>query len=146
MNIKEASEITGVEASTIRYYEQVGLIPAVDHQSSGVRDFDDFYIGRINFVKNMRSAGMSVEAIKRYVDLVDDEAEHVEQQKAILVEQINILTEKRDDLTATLDYLQYKVEHFYDHMLNAEEQLKLLEKQHTLTKRNNKQGKWADHL
>ncbi|MCM0583105.1 MerR family transcriptional regulator [Weissella diestrammenae] len=146
MNIKEASELTGVESSTIRYYEQVGLIPTVDRKPSGVRDFDEFYIRRITFAKNMRSAGMSIDAIKRYVELVDDTAQHEAEQKAILVEQIGILKEKRDDLEATIGYLQFKVDHFYDHMLDAEEQLKLLEKQHEMTKRNQKEALWSDRV
>ncbi|CAI2617372.1 HTH-type transcriptional regulator AdhR [Apilactobacillus kunkeei] len=51
MNIKEASQITDVPASTIRYYEKEHIIPAVDRNDSGVRDFDDHAIRRISFAK-----------------------------------------------------------------------------------------------
>ncbi|MBZ5718394.1 MerR family DNA-binding transcriptional regulator, partial [Haemophilus influenzae] len=39
MNIKEVSDVTGLSADTIRYYERVGLIPKIARKSSGVRDF-----------------------------------------------------------------------------------------------------------
>lgn len=37
MNIKEASEKTGVPAATIRYYEKESLIPPIDRSEVGVR-------------------------------------------------------------------------------------------------------------
>lgn len=55
MNIKEVSHQTGVTATTIRYYEKEGLIPAIDRNDVGVRATDDWIIRRINFVKTMRS-------------------------------------------------------------------------------------------
>ncbi|MFX3737712.1 MerR family DNA-binding transcriptional regulator, partial [Streptococcus suis] len=36
MNIKEVSDVTGLSAYTIRYYERVGLIPKIARKSSGV--------------------------------------------------------------------------------------------------------------
>lgn len=39
MNIGQASQSSGVSAKMIRYYEQAGLIPAVDRTASGYRDY-----------------------------------------------------------------------------------------------------------
>ncbi len=38
MNIKKVSELSGVSADTIRYYEKIGLIPPVKRNKNGVRD------------------------------------------------------------------------------------------------------------
>ena len=41
INIKKASEETGVSADTIRYYERIGLIPPIKRNENGVREFDE---------------------------------------------------------------------------------------------------------
>lgn len=38
MTIKQASEITGISIDNLRYYERIGLIPAVTRNESGIRD------------------------------------------------------------------------------------------------------------
>ncbi|GAY78912.1 transcriptional regulator, MerR family [Sporolactobacillus inulinus] len=104
MNIKKASEITGVSADTIRYYEKVGLVPPIDRKDSGVRDFDQRIIRRINFARQMRSAGISVEALQKYIRLFDANEDNTQQQIALLQEQLELMEEKRDDLQAAIDH------------------------------------------
>lgn len=45
MNIKKVSELTGVSADTIRYYERIGLPPHITRNQSGIRDFTEREIG-----------------------------------------------------------------------------------------------------
>ena len=54
MTIKEASQLTGVSADTLRYYERIGLIPAVPRSESGIRNYDEASFGWFNFI-NMRN-------------------------------------------------------------------------------------------
>lgn len=129
MNIKEASDQTGVPAATIRYYEKEGLIPDIDRSPAGVREIDDRIIRRINFAKQMRGAGMSIEALRRYIQLFDAQENNLAEQKVLLQEQLAIMEEKRDDLQAAIDHLQWKLTHFDDHMVATEEELRNLEKE-----------------
>ena len=128
MNIKEASQQTGVTATTIRYYEKEGLIPAIDRNDVGVRAIDDRIIRRINFVKTMRAAGMSIEALKEYIRLFDAQEDNTTQQFKLLNEQIAIMEEKRDYLQTAIDHLRWKVDHYEDHMAVTEEELRAVEK------------------
>ncbi|WP_125570535.1 MerR family transcriptional regulator [Lacticaseibacillus songhuajiangensis] len=130
MNIKEASARTGVPSATIRYYEKEGLIPAIDRSDVGVREIDDRIIRRINFAKQMRGAGMSIEALRRYIQLFDAQENNLDEQKTLLQEQLAIMEEKRDDLQAAIDHLHWKLDHFDDHMVTTEEELRNLEKGH----------------
>ncbi|UIF28869.1 MerR family transcriptional regulator [Levilactobacillus brevis] len=130
MNIKEASEKTGVSSAAIRYYEKESLIPAIDRTEVGNRDIDDRIIRRIRFVTQMRAAGMSIENLRRYIELFDAQEDNTKEQKALLQEQLEVMEEKRDDLQAAIDHLNYKLNHFYDHMEATEEELRQLEKQH----------------
>jgi len=130
MNIKEASEKTGVSSAAIRYYEKESLIPAIDRTPVGNRDIDDRIIRRIRFVTQMRAAGMSIENLRRYIQLFDAQEDNTKEQKALLQEQLGAMEEKRDDLQAAIDHLNYKLNHFYDHMESTEEELRTLEREH----------------
>lgn len=127
MKVSEASKLTGVSTDTIRYYEKEGLIPIIDRNDSGNRKIDERIIRRITFAKHMRSAGMSIKALKQYVDLVDDTEDNTVKQKEILREQVADMEERRDDIQFAINHLNYKLEHYDDHMKEAENELHELE-------------------
>lgn len=79
MNIKKASEITGVSADTIRYYEKIGLIHSIKRNENGVRIFDEEDLRWIHFARAMRTAGLSIESLSQYVSMFQ-EGEQVEIQ------------------------------------------------------------------
>jgi len=130
MNIKEASEQTGVSSAAIRYYEKESLIPSIDRTEVGNRDIDARILRRIRFVTQMRSAGMSIESLRRYIQLFDAQEDNTKEQKAILTKQLTVMEEKRDDLQAAIDHLNYKLNHYDDHMVTTENELRELERQH----------------
>jgi DNA-binding transcriptional MerR regulator len=70
MKIAEVSEQYGISPDTLRYYERIGLIPPVNRSESGIRDYNELDLKRVEFIKCMRSAGMPVEALSDYMGLV----------------------------------------------------------------------------
>lgn len=130
MNIKEASEQTGVSSAAIRYYEKESLIPAIDRTEVGNRDIDERILRRIRFVTQMRAAGMSIDNLRRYIELFDAQEDNTKEQIALLKTQLATMEEKRDDLQSAIDHLNYKLNHFYDHMETTEEELRELERGH----------------
>lgn len=69
MNIAEVSKKFGISPDTLRYYERIGLLPYVKRNESGYREYDDEACEWIYFTLVMRSAGISVEALKTYISL-----------------------------------------------------------------------------
>lgn len=130
MNIKEASERTGVSSAAIRYYEKEGLIPEIDRSENGNREIDDRIIRRITFARQMRAAGMSIENLRRYIELFDAQEDNAQEQIDLLSEQLTEMEEKRDDIQSAIDHLHYKLDHFDDHMQTTEDELRELERQH----------------
>ena len=63
MKIAEVSERYGLSADTLRYYERVGLIPPVNRNGSGMRDYNELDIRRVEFIKCMRGAGLPIEVL-----------------------------------------------------------------------------------
>lgn len=112
MTIKEASQVTGVSADTLRYYERIGLIPTVPRNESGIRNYDEASIGWINFIKCMRGAGLPIEALIEYVALCKEGDKTEASRKAILIEQRDILQQRIESLQKTLVKLNYKIDNY----------------------------------
>ena len=112
MTISEVSKKYNITADTIRYYEKEGLIPTVPRNKNGIRDFDENSCGWIELIKCMRSAGLEIETLKRYVSLFRQGTKTVKERKILLEEQREKLLKKQEDIKATLDRLNYKIEKY----------------------------------
>lgn len=67
MKIGDVSEKLGIPASTIRYYEQVGLIDPLP-RVSGRREFDEKAIFALEFVRLSQAAGFTIAEIKSLLE------------------------------------------------------------------------------
>lgn len=124
MNIKKVSELSGVSADTIRYYEKIGLIPPVKRNKNGVREFDEDDLQWIIFARQMRNAGLSIDGLSHYLALFEEGRGTVPERKQLLAEQIAVLREKISDMTEAVERLEYKLEHYDEHVLPTEERLR----------------------
>ena len=70
MKIMEVSEQSGISSDMLRYYERIGLMWPVNRNSSGIRDYNELDVRRVEFIKCMRSAGLPIEVLIEYVGLV----------------------------------------------------------------------------
>jgi DNA-binding transcriptional MerR regulator len=120
MRISEVSQQSGISSDTLRYYERIGLIPPVNRNESGIRDYSELDIRRVAFIKCMRSAGLPIEVLIEYYGLVQEGDETMEARKAILVEQRTQLRARMEELQKTLDLLDYKIS-FYENVLVEKE-------------------------
>ena len=69
--IGKAALRTGVKVPTIRYYEEIGLLPPADRTRSNRRLFGDDEIRRLGFIRHARELGFEIEAIRQLLDLQD---------------------------------------------------------------------------
>ena len=123
MNIKKVSEVTGISADTIRYYERIGLIPRVSRNQSGIRDFTEREIGLLEFVRCFRKAGVSVEALIDYVALLEEGEGTEEARLAILKEQAEKLDARLAELQAARERLAYKIDNYQELISQSERKL-----------------------
>jgi DNA-binding transcriptional MerR regulator len=123
MKIAEVSEQYGLSTDTLRYYERVGLIPAVNRNGSGIRDYNELDLRRVEFIKCMRSAGLPVEVLINYVALVQEGDKTIEARKEILVEQRKLLLERMNEMQKTLDILNHKIEVYEKAVLKKEKEM-----------------------
>ncbi len=123
MKISEVSERYGISTDTLRYYERIGLLPPVNRNGSGVREFNDIDLRRVAFIKCMRGAGLSIEVLIGYVRLVQQGDQTIEARKEILKEQRGRLAARMKDMQETLDLLDYKINAYQNTVLQREHEL-----------------------
>lgn len=69
LSISEVSELLDITAHTARYYEWPGLIEAA-RAEPGHRVYDPKTVKRLDFLVRMRTSGMGISELSRYVELV----------------------------------------------------------------------------
>ncbi|MGD0878259.1 MAG: MerR family transcriptional regulator [Anaerolineales bacterium] len=129
MRIAEVGERYGISVDTLRYYERIGLIPPVHRNEGGIRDYNDLDLRRVEFIKCMRSAGLSIEVLIEYVDLVQQGDDTIETRKGILKEQRELLLARMKELQKTLDVLDHKIDVYENAVLKKEKGIVQIEEQ-----------------
>lgn len=123
MTISEVSKKYDLTPDTLRYYERIGLIPPVHRNSSGNRDFTEEDLGWVEFIKCMRGAGLSIEALIDYVKMFQEGISTVKARKHLLIEQRQILAERIEAMQETLKRLDFKIDGYEERMLAKESEL-----------------------
>lgn len=123
MKIAEVSEQYGISPDTLRFYERIGLIPPVNRNRGGIRDYSEIDIRWIEFIKCMRSAGLPIEVLIEYVRLVQQGDQTIEARKEILKEQREQLAARIMEMQKTLDLLDYKIKVYENAILEKEKEL-----------------------
>lgn len=124
MTITEVSEELGLSADTLRYYERIGLILPIKRNKSGRRDYSKGDCEWIQFVRCMRTAGLSIESLAEYVTLVRQGEETAPVRKELLLKQREGLEGRIEEMRQMLEYLNCKIEHYEAHILPREEELR----------------------
>lgn len=65
------ADATGCNLETIRYYENIGIMPAPPRTASGFRVYDDSHVRRLRFVMRMRALGFTLNEVREFLTLVD---------------------------------------------------------------------------
>lgn len=70
--MKDICDITGLNSSTIRYYDDQGLLGKIERGSNNYRVFDEGDVGKLLFIKKARALRFDLEEIKNILKLKDN--------------------------------------------------------------------------
>lgn len=112
MNIKEVSQLTGLSADTLRYYEKIGLIPKIKRGNGGIRKFDEDDLKWITFSRELRQAGMSIDNVLAYISLYRQPIDNQAARKQLLEDQRQLLLEKMSELNQMVSLLDNRIENY----------------------------------
>lgn len=71
--IAEVADRTGFSTPTLRYYEEIGLLPPAERTPSGYRVYDDRAVDRLRFVARAKQLGCTLEEIADLADAWDND-------------------------------------------------------------------------
>lgn len=88
LSIGALAKATDVKVPTIRFYEQIGLLPEPRRAANDRRVYDERALSRLAFIRHARQLGFSVDAIRTLLQLADDPDQPCEQANVLAAEQL----------------------------------------------------------
>lgn len=112
-SIKEAAALTGLPASTLRYYEQIGVIAPIGRgASSGHRVYDDGDLDQLMWVSCLAATDMSIGDMRAYMANNRLGAEAAADQRRLLEEQQARLRSEAEALALRQRYVALKIDYW----------------------------------
>ena len=110
--ITELSKMFDLPASTIRYYEKIGLLENVEHLDSKRRVYDESHVDRLNAIECFKKALLPLDEIKLFFTYEKDMASNSDKILTMMRSQEEKTVESMAALQAGLTHLRKKI-HFY---------------------------------
>lgn len=104
--IGRLSRETGCKIPTIRYYEQIGLLPAPGRSAGNQRVYGQQHLSRLAFIRHSRELGFSQAEIRQLLDLSDNPEQPCAEINAIAqrhLDEVNLRIERLGALKAELE-------------------------------------------
>jgi DNA-binding transcriptional MerR regulator len=98
MKIGELARRTRTNAPTIRYYEEIGLLPAPARREGGQRNYGDSDSRRLTFVRQCREFGFPIEQVRSLVALTEDQDRSCTEARSIAQVHLDAVREKITEL------------------------------------------------
>ena len=100
MSIGVLAQQAGCSVPTIRYYEEIGLLPVVPRTESGRRVYSPATVRRLSFIRRCRDFGFSIEQVRELVGLVDEPDRPCAEVREVAAKHLAQLREKLAELQA----------------------------------------------
>ena len=114
--IKEVSQKLDLSYHTIRYYTDIGLVPAVERDEHNNRLFSEQALNWLQGIKNLKRSGMSIKLLQKYVALCLDGEGTTLDRYDIILKQKEIIAEKLAEIQECADFLASK-QRYYEEVL-----------------------------
>lgn len=105
MQIGELAQRTAVSTKTIRYYEQIGLLPEPLREPNGYRNYREDSVDRLRFIRDAQTTGLTLTEITSILEMrdqgettCDHVADLLQRHLAEIERQIETLHRTRDQL------------------------------------------------
>ncbi|MGN0867609.1 MAG: MerR family transcriptional regulator [Oligosphaeraceae bacterium] len=114
--VKELAEKMGLSSYAVRYYDNAGLIPEVMRSPGNIRLFSDYNLAWLKVVHCLRSTGLPVAEVRRYIRMCQEGDSTIPQRAALIVEQGRKLKAQLAALRQQMEVLEYKRKYYEELM------------------------------
>lgn len=112
--------MSGFSVPTLRFYEQQGLIPRVPRDAVGNRLYGEREMSRLNVIRCLRMAGLTLPELKRYFDLIEEGESTMPERRELLLQTRENLRRQHAEIQKCMLYLAQKIG-YYDIAIEAME-------------------------
>jgi DNA-binding transcriptional MerR regulator len=112
-SIRDASRLTGLPSSTLRYYESIGMVKPIQRgETSKHRVYSQSDINVLDTVACLNATGMKLEDMKTYIANATSGEVDAYEQVALLRSQLERLEEEERYITLRREYVSLKIEYW----------------------------------
>ena len=111
-SMKQACKELGMTYETLRFYCDEGLVPNVERDKNNYRNFDERNLNWLKSLQCLKRCGMSIKDMKKYMRLCLQGASTIDERKAILAVQKEILLGQINEIQKSVAYIDEKQEYF----------------------------------
>lgn len=98
--VGEMAKVSGIPASTLRYYDKEGLLPFVERSSGGIRMFTDKDYEWLKVIECLKQSGLSIKEIKKFIDMA------IKGDKTSLINRLTLFQSRRDAVKKQIEKMQ----------------------------------------
>jgi DNA-binding transcriptional MerR regulator len=91
---------TGTTTPTVRYYEEIGILPRASRRDGGQRSYGDEDVMRLTFIRRCRDFGFSIEQVRTLVALVQDRERPCTEARDLAQSHLDVVRAKLGELRA----------------------------------------------
>lgn len=110
LTIGRVAKAAGCKVQTVRYYEQIGLLPVPPRSEGNQRLFDDSAVHRLTFIRHARELGFPLQAIRDLISISDNPEQSCEAADAIAKAQLDEVNLRIRRLGALRNELERMIE------------------------------------
>ncbi len=117
-SMKETCNQVGMSYQTLKFYCNEGLIPNVQRDKNNYRIFDENNINWIKSLVCLKKCGMSIDEMKKYLNLCLQGESTIPQRQKMLAEKKENLELKKKEIEDSMAFIDWK-QNFYDEVLTG---------------------------
>jgi DNA-binding transcriptional MerR regulator len=111
-SISEVAEKLNLTVYTLRYYDKEGLMPFVERSSNGTRLFKDSDIDALKVIECLKSTGMPIKEIKKFIDWCSDGDSTLQQRYDMFFERKAAVEALLEELNGTMELINHKCKYY----------------------------------
>lgn len=116
-SISQVAKMMGVTPSTLRYYDQEGLLPHIK-RVNGMRVFEDEDFRWLRVLNCLKNTKMPIKKIRKYVELAQKGDETLQERYQLIQEQKEYILSQIQEYQYYLQEIEYK-EWYYQQAIQA---------------------------
>ena len=110
--IRELAQQFDLTASTLRYYEQIGILTGVGRTASGQRVYTQAHVNRLKTIRCFKNTGMTMTQLQTFFSYEEQEADHIDDILALLDAQRQSILERAAQMQRDYEQVRRKLRYY----------------------------------